>query len=175
MGLKLSLESKWITFCNRWKTPRPFSTVQVVLNDNYTKFLKMLGSKKTIFVKFITKQGNRGDVRKIYVTWQFFVASGRHGDFFEKTKNPFLDKVNGSMCAKFQVCIVFRFARRRETNTYINTHRFFFILTLQCLELFWLAKFVQVCWKNSKIHLKVDLVESIERSFIIRVKAFLGF
>ena len=62
-------------------------------------------------------QGNRGDMRKIHVKRQFFVASGRHGDFFEKTKNLFLDKVNGSMCTKFQVCIVFRLARRRDTNT----------------------------------------------------------
>ena len=66
------------------------------------------------------KQGNRGDMRKIHVTRQFFEASGRHGDLIEKTKNPFLDKVNGSMCAKFQVCIVVSVARRRDTNTYIN-------------------------------------------------------
>ena len=38
-------------------------------------------------------------MRKIHVTRQFFEASGRHGDLIEKTKNPFLDKVNGSMCA----------------------------------------------------------------------------
>ena len=31
-------------------------------------------------------------------------------------KTLFLDKVNGSMCAKFMVCIVFRLARRRDTN-----------------------------------------------------------
>ena len=59
---------------------------------------------------------------KVHVTWQFFGASGRHGDFFEKTKNLFLDKVNGSMCAKFQVCIVFRLARRRDTNKYIHKY-----------------------------------------------------
>ena len=52
-------------------------------------------------------------MRKIHMTRQFFEASGRHGDFFEKTKTPFLDKVNGSMCAKFQVCIVFRLALSR--------------------------------------------------------------
>ena len=46
-------------------------------------------------------------MRKIHVTRQFFEASGRHGDFFERPKNPFSDKVNGSMCAKFLVCIVF--------------------------------------------------------------------
>ena len=38
---------------------------------------------------------------------QFFEASGTQGNFFEKIKNPFLDKVYGSMCTKFQVCIVF--------------------------------------------------------------------
>ena len=68
-----------------------------------------------------SKQGNRGDMRKIHVTWQFFEASGRHGDLIEKTKNAFLDKGNGSMCAKFQVCIVFRSARRRDTNKSIHT------------------------------------------------------
>ena len=41
-------------------------------------------------------------MRKIHVTRQFFEASGRHGDLIEKTKNPFLDKVNGSMCANFR-------------------------------------------------------------------------
>ena len=29
------------------------------------------------------KQGNRGDMRKIHVTQQFFEASGQGGDFFE--------------------------------------------------------------------------------------------
>ena len=58
-------------------------------------------------------------MRKIHVTRQFFEASGRQEDFFEKTKNLCFDKVNGSMCAKFQIRIVFRFARRRETNTHI--------------------------------------------------------
>ena len=32
------------------------------------------------------KQGNRGDMRKIHMTWQFSKASGPHGHFFEKTK-----------------------------------------------------------------------------------------
>ena len=53
----------------------------------------------------------------------FLEASGRHGDFSEKTKNLFLDKVYGSMCTKFQVCIVFRFARRRDTNKYIYRYK----------------------------------------------------
>ena len=35
--------------------------------------------------------------------------------WMKKTKNLFLDKVNGSMYAKFQVCIV-SVARRRDTN-----------------------------------------------------------
>ena len=67
-----------------------------------------------------TKQGNSGDMWKIHVTRKFFVASGCHGDLFEKTKNEFLDKVNGGMCAKFQVCIVFRLARRRHTHKYTH-------------------------------------------------------
>ena len=69
----------------------------------------------------MNKQCNRGDMRKIHVTRQFFGASGRHGDFFKKTKNVFLDKVYESMCTKFQVCIVFRLTRRRDTNKYTNT------------------------------------------------------
>ena len=68
------------------------------------------------------KEGNRGDMRKIHVTRQFFEASGRHGGFFEKTKDTFLDKVNGNKCAKFQVCIVFRWAWRHDTNTHIHTY-----------------------------------------------------
>ena len=55
-------------------------------------------------------------MRKIHVTGQFFEVSGRLGDLIEKTKNMFLDKVNGSMYAKFQVCIVFRLARGHDTN-----------------------------------------------------------
>ena len=57
-------------------------------------------------------------MRKIHVTRKFFEASGRHGNFFQKkkTKHTFLDKVNGSMCAEFQVSIVFRLARRRDKN-----------------------------------------------------------
>ena len=31
-----------------------------------------------------SQQGNRDDMPKIYVTLQFFEASGRHGHFFEK-------------------------------------------------------------------------------------------
>ena len=57
-----------------------------------------------------------GDMRKIHVTRQFFGASGRHYNFFRKNEKPVLDKVNGSMCAKFQVCVVVSVARRRDTN-----------------------------------------------------------
>ena len=57
---------------------------------------------------------------KIHVTRQFFTASAPQGHFFEKTKKPFLDKVYGSMCTKFQFCIAFSLARRRDTNEYIN-------------------------------------------------------
>ena len=68
------------------------------------------------------KKGNRGDMRKIYVTWQFFEARGIQGYFFKKTKNLFLDEVDGSMCTKFQFYIVFRWARRRDTNEYIHKY-----------------------------------------------------
>ena len=63
-------------------------------------------------------------MRKIHVTRQFFETSGRHGDLIKKTKNPFFDKVNGSMCAKFQVCIVFHLATRRDTNKYTNKYTY---------------------------------------------------
>ena len=70
--------------------------------------------------KKLPSQGNLGDMRKIHVPRRFFEASDSHGDFFEKTKKPFLDKVNGSNCAKVHDCIVFRLAWRRDTNTYID-------------------------------------------------------
>ena len=62
---------------------------------------------------------------KIHVTRQFFEASGRHGDLIEKTKNLFLDKVNRSMCANFQVCIVVAVVWPgdvTQTNIYIHTY-----------------------------------------------------
>ena len=68
------------------------------------------------------KQGNRRDMRQINVTRQFFEASGPRGDFFEKTKTPFLDKVNGSMCTKFQACIVFHLVRWRDTHTWSDIY-----------------------------------------------------
>ena len=61
-------------------------------------------------------------MQKIHVTRQFVEASGRHADFFRKNNKPVLDKVNGSTYAKFQVCVVFRLARRRDTNKYIHTY-----------------------------------------------------
>ena len=61
-------------------------------------------------------------MRKIHVTRQFAEASGRHGDLIKKIKNPFLDEVIGSMCAKFQVSIVFRLARRRDKYIHKYTH-----------------------------------------------------
>ena len=65
----------------------------------------------------ITKSKNKAIEEicgKIHVARQFFEASARQGDLIEKTKIPFLDKVNGSMCAEYQVCIVFSWARRRD-------------------------------------------------------------
>ena len=62
-------------------------------------------------------------MRKIHVTRQFFEASGGPGNLIEKTKNPFLDNANGSMYAKFQVCIVFRLSRRRDTITQLHIYK----------------------------------------------------
>ena len=61
-------------------------------------------------------------MQKIHVTRQFFEASGHHENFFDITKNTFLEEVNASMCAKYQVCIVFRLARRRDRNKYIHKY-----------------------------------------------------
>ena len=78
-----------------------------------TQFLTENSYKLPIFqAKYTQKQGNRGNMGKIHVTRQFFEASGSPGVFFEKQKNSFLDKVNGSMCAKFQV---YRFSFGQET------------------------------------------------------------
>ena len=63
-----------------------------------------------------SEKGNRGDVRKIHVTQQFFDASGHHGDFFFEKKKLFLDKVNGSMCAKCLFCIVVSVASRLDIH-----------------------------------------------------------
>ena len=53
---------------------------------------------------------------KIHVIQQFFEASGPQGRF-SKNEKPVLDKVYESMCTKFRLCIVFRLAMRRDTNT----------------------------------------------------------
>ena len=64
-------------------------------------------------------------MRKIYVTRQFFEASGPQDNFFEKTKNPFLDMVLGSECTKFQVCIFFRCGQKTPyRQTYQQSHIF---------------------------------------------------
>ena len=46
-------------------------------------------SSRNMVINYIIKQGNRGDMRKIHVTRQFFEASGPRGHFFEKTKKLF--------------------------------------------------------------------------------------
>ena len=57
------------------------------LMTNFIIFLEILG-ERAIEAWIKAKQGNRGDMWKIHVTRQFFEATGRHGDFFEKTKKP---------------------------------------------------------------------------------------
>ena len=75
------------------------------------------------FIQNIIIQGNRKDMQKIQVTRQFCEASVPQGHFFKQTKNPFLDKVYGSMCAKFQVSNVFHLARSGDAiHTAIYTH-----------------------------------------------------
>ena len=62
-------------------------------------------------------------MRKKHVTQQFFRASRPQGHFFEKTKNLLLDMVWGpSVFTKFQVCILFRLARRSRTNPQFYTY-----------------------------------------------------
>ena len=51
---------------------------------DFMPLIKRSVADSTLKIKL--KQGNRGDMRKIHVTRQFFEASGRHGDFFEETK-----------------------------------------------------------------------------------------
>ena len=48
-------------------------------------------------------------------------ASGRPGDFFEKTKKQFLDKVYGSMWTKFQVWPFVWPGGMTQLHTYIYT------------------------------------------------------
>ena len=58
----------------------------------------------------------------IHAMRQLFEDSSPPGHFLEKRKKKtFFDMVNGSVCTKFKVCIVFRLARRRDTKKYIHT------------------------------------------------------
>ena len=62
-------------------------------------------------------------MRKIHVTRQFLRHAAVTVIFSKKQKKPFLDKVNGSMWAKFQVCIVFRWPGGvAQIHTQINTY-----------------------------------------------------
>ena len=67
-----------------------------------------------------TKKTKNNAIKEIcgsYPDKQFFEASGPQGHFFEKTKKKtFLNMVQGSVCTIFQVCNVFRLARRRDSN-----------------------------------------------------------
>ena len=79
------------------------------------------------------KQGNQGSMLKS--TWHdsFSKLAAFTVIWSKKQKNPFLDKVNGSMCANFHVCIVFRLARRRDTNTYTHIQVKLGISSTRCL------------------------------------------
>ena len=52
-------------------------------NDMAVFYFYSSGPQGSFFEK---KQGNRGDLREIHVTRQFFEARGHHGDLIEKTK-----------------------------------------------------------------------------------------
>ena len=60
-----SLESNMDHILQSLKDTPPLSAVQVVYNDVYTMFSLMLGSKKTIFVKIITKK-KKINLKKVY-------------------------------------------------------------------------------------------------------------
>ena len=82
-----------------------------VISDERCCLQTRLGSK------FYIKQGNRGDVRKIHVTWLVFEGSGLfQGHFFEKTKKSFSDIVQWKVCTQFQVYIVFCLVSRTRTK-----------------------------------------------------------
>ena len=55
-----------------------------------------------LFIQFEkNEKGNRGDMRKIYVTRQFFEANGSLGQFFDEGKNLFLDMPEPNVCIKY--------------------------------------------------------------------------
>ena len=63
-------------------------------------------------------------MRKIHVTRQFFKASGRHGDFFEKTKNSFLDKGVRVPNLRSESFFVWPGGVTHKHKNIINTHIF---------------------------------------------------
>ena len=58
-----------------------------------------------------TKQGNRGDMRKINVACQFFESTGLQGHFVEKTKNWFQVWSGEFFLPNFRCLSFFRMAR----------------------------------------------------------------
>ena len=60
-------------------------TTQLRLTHSRKQRNKLITAQSEIILKI--KPGNRGDMLKIHVTWQFFKASGPQSQFFEK-KNP---------------------------------------------------------------------------------------
>ena len=95
-----------------------------ILNDDRSSFTFFCRKKKLENLKVHQIQDNRGDMLKIHVT-AVFRGYRSSGIFFEKTKNRFLDMVQGSVCTKFQVCIVFRLVRTNQQSdrpTYIQVN-----------------------------------------------------
>ena len=54
----------------------------------FETILKLVNLLRTLKEKSYLSWKDRGDMRKIHVTRQFFEASGSQGHFFEETKKP---------------------------------------------------------------------------------------
>ena len=78
--------------------------------------------KKKYLIEF-KKQGDRGDMRKIHVTRQFFEASDPQGHFFEKTKNPFFKYGLGECVYRISGLYLFSLWPKCAVQTERHTNR----------------------------------------------------
>ena len=79
---------------------------------------------KSTHINTNNKQGNRGDMRKIHVTWQFSEASGPRGHFFEKNKKCIFIYVQGDCLYQISGLCSFSLGQKVPTNpqTHKQTH-----------------------------------------------------
>ena len=96
------------------KSPPPPSPSRISGNSKHQG--EMFGMTITdLWLKIILK----GQLRRYAENRRVTAAPRGHGPqghLFEKTKNPLLDKVYGSICTKPQVSIVFRLARSPDPH-----------------------------------------------------------